>query len=171
MKVFSFCAVLFGTSSACAAAPNVISGSWKQLYSNNYVQLTTEIDWRCIKAYAFQSENETEVYIHKLARLHGGMQIVITPILTAHVEDNQLTIQRPTDPSPVKEDRVYDIHEYSNDTLVITGEDNPALFVWRRDGSLEKNSIDIPRLMAFAADIGFKVRETDIVNTYDKNEC
>jgi hypothetical protein len=134
------------------------------------VQPTSEVDWRCIKAYA--TENDKLVYLHKLARLHGGSQIVATPIYTAHVYDNKITMQHSLIETPVTKDTVYDIHAYSNDTLVITGEGSPALFVWTRDnGGDEGAPVDIARLMAFVDKIGFKLNETDIVKTYDKNTC
>jgi hypothetical protein len=170
MKLFSLCAALFGPAVAWAAASTTpLAGTWKQIFSNKYVQSTMEMDWRCIKAYAMVTDQY--VFIHKIARLHGGSQIVVTPITTAHIDDNKVTVAHPTIQTPVKKDTVYDIHEYSNDTIVITGEDNPALFVWTRDGSHDEDPVDIPRLMAFVDKIGFKLNETDIVKTYDKDTC
>ena len=168
MKILSLCAALSGPAVAWAAAPTSLSGTWKQVFSNRYVQSTSEMDWRCIKAYAMVTDKHA--YIHKLARLHGGPQIVVTPIFTAHVDDGKMTMQHSLIETPVKKDSVYDIHAFTNDTIVITGEDNPALFVWTRDGS-EEDPVDIPRLLAFVDKIGFKLNEADIVQTYDKDTC
>jgi hypothetical protein len=169
MKIFSLCAALSGSAVAWGAASTSLSGTWKQVFSNRYVQSTSEMDWRCIKAYAMVTDKH--VFVHKLARHHGGPQIVGTPSLTAQIDGGKMTRQHSLIETPVKKDSVYDIHAFSNDTIVITGEDNPALFVWTRDGSRDPDPVDIPRHMAFVDKIGFKVNETDIVQTYDENTC
>ena len=170
MKLFPLVAALLGiTTTAWAATSTSLSGTWRQIYSNAYVQTTREVDWRCIKAYVI--ENETGVYIHKIARLHGGPATVVTPVFAVRVKDNKMTVHHTSVETPVKRDTLYDIHEFSNDTVIITGEDNPALYVWTRDGSRDEGGVDIPRLMAFVDKIGFKLNATDIVPTYDKNAC
>jgi hypothetical protein len=99
-------------------------------------------------------------------------QVVVTPVVTADFRNNKITVKgNPrSSNSPVKVDSVYDVHQLSNDTVVITGEDKPALFVWTREGSDER-PLDIPRLVAFADKLGFKINDNQIVPTYDKTNC
>ena len=167
-RVLSFAALLCPT--IARAASNTLTGTWDQVYSNKYVQSTTEMDWKCIKVHAYAQDKQLNIY--KVAHLHGGPQVVITPLVTAHLDNDKINIQKNarSSASPVKKDDTFDVHKYSNDTIIITGDDNPALFVWTREGSQEE-PIDIPRLMAFAETIGFEVDQDQIVSTYNKTTC
>ena len=156
---------------AAAAMPRTFTGTWNQVYSNNYVQTTTEIDWKCIKVYTYLDKN-TDLAIFKVAHLHGGPQVVVTPVVSADLRDNKITVKgnpRASN-SPVKIDSTYDIHPYSNDTVVITGDNNPALYVWTREGS-DEEPVDIPRLLAFADKLGFQLHKDQIVPTYNRTTC
>lgn len=108
----------------------------------------------------------------KVAHLHGGPQVVVTPTVTADLRNDKITVKgNPRSPNtPVKVDSMYDVHTYSNDTMVITGDNNPALYVWTREGS-DEEPVDIPRLLAFVDNLGFQLNKDQIVPTYDKTTC
>ena len=152
------------------AASNTLTGTWHQVYSNKYVGSTTEMDWKCIKVHAHTQGAQLSIY--KVANLHGGPQTIITPLVKAHLDKNKIIMHENarSSASPVKQDVTYDVHTYSNDTVIITGEDNPALFVWTREGSQEE-PVNIPRLMAFVDTIGFQLNADQIVPTYNKATC
>lgn len=149
------------------------AGVYDQVYSNAYVQSTTEMDWKCIQVYVYvnttRDDSTTAVFVHKTAHLHGGPQIVTTPVIETKVANNSMTITS----KATKVTKAYDIHDYSNDTMVITGRDDPALYVWTRQGSRE-DPVDIPRLLVYVQDLGFHVKDpiySKIVSTYDKETC
>lgn len=145
-----------------------LHGTFYQTYSNMYVQSTTEIDWKCIKVYVDSLENPPRIVFHKTASLHGGPLNVTTPTVEAKILDNAFSI-----PSSGLT-KIYDIHDYSTNTLVITGRDTPALYVWNRQGSHDDEPVDIPRLLVYMHDIDFRVHDpfySKIVLTYDDEQC
>ena len=147
------------------AAAISLQGHWNQLYSNKYVQLTTEIDWKCIHVYVNVSESSKEMTYYKKASLHGGPQTVTTPEVHAHLHNDatKFTVS----------DKNYDVHPYSKNTVIITGEDHPSFYVWQ-SSSEEKNDdpVDIPRLMVFVKQLGLEKQPQFSVNnmipTFDK---
>jgi hypothetical protein len=154
------------------ALPIPLDGTWKQTYSNVYVQSTTEIDWHCIQVFVTMTDPAaTQMTFYKKASLHGGPIMVTTPTYEAHLVNDTFTLR----------EKNYDIHPYSNDTYVITGKDDPSMFVWTReddssDDNDEQAPIDVPRLTAFIKKLGIETHTPignygKIVQTYDSNTC
>lgn len=167
MNILTF-VLAFVVQGVCAL-PIPLNGTWKQTYSNVYVQSTTEIDWKCIKVYVKTHDSDSTMTFHKTASLHGGPMMVTTPTFEAHIVKDTFIYKQKT----------YDVHPYSNDTYVITGKDNPSMFVWTRDDGGKINNdesapVDVPRLTAFLNKLGHMdtvSKYRDIVQTYDDASC
>lgn len=170
---------LLATAAATAAVghaydafPN-ITGIYRQTHSNMYVQYTTEIDWKCVQVHVKVDDNATDLEIYKQARLHGGPVTVTTPVQKALLGSNKFTVVVEHNSVPPVNVRSYDIHPYSNDTYVITGEDTPSLYVWQLADSTEE-PVDIARLQTFLKKIGFDIPDPhyrNITATYDPSTC
>ena len=155
-----------------------INGTWNQRFSSMYVQSTTEGDWRCIKVNV-TVDDQNRVSWYKTAHLHGGPLTVTTDTRYAQLHGDKVTVKTHVDALRLKDTKVmmkttsvYDVHSYSNQTLVITGEDDPALYVWTKEGYDE--GIDVPRLHAYLQELGFIVKDDEynfIVETYDNSKC
>lgn len=176
MRLFS---LLLSTLAAVGHAfPNTVlanmTGVYRQTHSNMYVHYTTEIDWKCVQVHVTVDEDAASLEIYKRARLHGGPITVTTPVQKAQVVgDNKFTVITHNALTPVSYLRAYDVHPYSNDTYVITGEDTPSLYVWQLADSSEE-PVDIARLQAFLEKIGFYVPDPHYRNisvTYDLDTC
>lgn len=162
MKIINLCLL----SMLVTGTTGVMNGTWKQLYSNQYVQLTTEIDWKCITVYvSVNDDGSNEMTFYKKAKLHGGPQDVVTPKVHAHLYNNQ------TKYKVSSTNKTYDIHPYSNGTVVITGKNDPSFYVWQRsqDDDDDDDVVDVPRLVVFVKKLG--VREQTYIKTYDKTTC
>ena len=158
----------------CSSLGNAFSieGAYHQTHSNMYVQYTTEIDWKCVKVHA-NVDNDTTLSLQKQARLHGGPVTVMTPIQTAVLGPNKSNFTVETPHSSRFPRQTYDLHWYTNDTVVVTGEETPALFVWQRANTTEE-PVDIARLETFLAEIPFDVPDPiyrKIASTYDRSTC
>lgn len=142
-----------------------LNGTWKQLYSNQYVQLTTEIDWKCIQVYVSVNDDSREMTFYKKAKLHGGPQDVVTPNVHARLYNNQTKYKVSSN------NKTYDIHPYSNDTVVITGVNDPSFYVWQLSDEDDDDDdvVDVPRLVVFVNKLG--LREQTYIKTYDKTTC
>ncbi len=156
------CAAAFWLAS-CHALD--LAGSYRQTYSNLYVQYTTEIDWKCVTVHATVGDAAHRLEIYKKARLHGGPVTITTPVQQASMGPSNFTVAHPK--------RTYDVHAFVNDTVVVTGVETPSLYVWQRSNSSEE-PVDIPRLAAFLDSIHFDVPDTTyrkITATYDVHTC
>lgn len=156
------------TAEGVTASMIDMNGTWNQLYSNQYVQLTTEIDWKCIKVYVSTNDTSNEMTFFKKASLHGGPQYVVTPKVHAKLYND------PTKYKVCSTNKTYDIHHYSNATVVITGKNDPSLYVWQRvseddDDDDDDPVVDVPRLVVFVKKLG--MREQIYVKTYNKTTC
>ena len=153
------------------AQPQSLTGAYLQTYSNMYVQYTTEIDWKCIKVFVSEDKDARFIDIYKEARLHGGPVKVTTPIQRAVLGNANFTVEMPLSSRFPRQS--YGTHWFTNDTLVITGEEVPALYVWQRHNSTEEPA-DIPRLVEFLDKIPFDVPDKtyrEIVSTYNSSSC
>lgn len=145
--------------------PVMTSGTYNQLYTNSYVDATTEIDWKCTKVHVTitkpPNDNDARhIAFHKTANLHGGPQQVRTPTVSGSIEGNTLTLDT----------SVLDIHPYDNDTVVLTGTTNPSFYVWTRSANTSSEPADIPRMMAFANKLGLSA-PVKLVQTYNHTVC
>lgn len=151
------------------AKPISLNGTWLQLYSNGYVQSTSEIDWRCVRVQALV--DGSDLSIQKTASLHGGPISVTSPLIHARLlDDNKFAV-----PTSLRSSVTYDVHVYDNNTVVITAEQTPALYVWTRPFPADDDDpIDVPRLAAFTQRIGFESNDpyyNRIVQTYNNTQC
>jgi hypothetical protein len=152
----------------CLALGLSLAGSYRQTHSNMYVQYTTEIDWKCVMVYATANDEDdpTTLDLYKQARLHGGPVTITTPVQKVEVGPSNLTVAQPLK-------QTYGIHWLNNDTVVITGQETPSLYVWQRSNS-SGEPVDIPRLTAYLTTIPFDVPDAtyrQIRVTYDVENC
>lgn len=153
------------------AAALSLTGAYRQTHSNMYVQYTTEVDWKCVTVHVTADDDAMTLDVYKKARLHGGPVTVITPVQRALLGNNKFTVTTPLSSKFTRQ--TYDVHTFVNDTLVITGEETPSLYVWQRANS-SAEPVDIPRLLAFLRNISFDVPDAtyrEITPTYDVNTC
>lgn len=150
-----------------------MTGLFHQTYSSTYVQSTSEIDWKCVKVHVTPTPRDPAwIEIYKEAHLHGGPATVTTPVQLAQLNGSSFTITTRGIMSPTRV-RTYDVHAYTNDTYVITGKDDPALYVWTRANSTDE-PVDIARLSAYVDELGFDVPDPmyrNITPTYNPKTC
>jgi hypothetical protein len=137
-------------TSALALTTADLTGTWHQVYSNAYIQATTEIDWHCVRVDIAEG-GDGEVVVVKQASLHGGPQNVTTPAFRARLVDGH-RLAPAVAVSNLRGAAAFDLHPYPNDTLVVTGVAEPALFVWTREGKPAPPAGDVE---VFAKDLGF----------------
>lgn len=181
MKIRTLLAFL-GLLVAASALPakTMMNGTWLQLFSNNYVQTTTEVDWKCITVHVDTFvHDENRFVLFKTAKLHGGPQMVITPVVQGTWEgtsDDAPSFTLTTATSLTSTQTGYDVHRYNNHTLVITGKTKPALYVWTRGRGRgdDAEPVDIPRLMTYIQDLGVQTNDThynNMLQTYNDTDC
>jgi len=56
-------------STAAVLTPSMLNHTWTQVYSTYYIQSSSEIDWKCVKA--FITVSNSTIAIKKKALLHG----------------------------------------------------------------------------------------------------
>lgn len=103
-------------------------GRWDQVYSNYYIQSTSEIDWKCITVDLNLTDDDNKILMSKTASLHGG-PIFIRTINTTIAEVTSNVWQMGKIPFILR--KTDDERSY----LVLTGLDNLSLFVWARNAS------------------------------------
>ncbi len=174
-----FASVLFFVVSVVSSesAPLLTTGTYNQLYTNAYVDSTTEIDWKCTQVHVTVHDDNhgVRVVYHKTAQLHGGPQTVKTPTFAGRLIGGTLT-------SNASE---WDLHSYNPETLVLTGTTNPSMYVWTRSTSSSESEsesesesdsgnsgepADIPRLMVFVTKLGLRA-PLRLVPTYNDTAC
>lgn len=173
-------------ASALALTTADLAGTWRQLYSNAYVQATAEIDWACVEVaveVAAAPDGDGGLTVAKRARLHGGPLNVTTPALPAQLVDgHRLVFPHAATivvhnlrgaPVPIKVDRVFDLHAYQPDTLVLTGANDPALMVWARG----PKATEIPPqadIEAYVQNLGFRPDDpayAKVLPSYNATAC
>jgi hypothetical protein len=113
-----------------------LKGSWIQIYSNYYVQTTSEIDWKCVTI-NLTPINESLVKINKTASLHGISSNIISKetkySVTLNANDTVLTSGK----------QVLSIRKWGSrddnktlDYLILTHSNNISLFVWTQNFQL-----------------------------------
>lgn len=166
MFLRSFIAFLLAPTAAVS-----LTGSYRQTHSNMYVQYTSEIDWKCVKVHATADDDNMVLDLYKEAKLHGGPVTVVTPVQRAILTKDKFTVATPMSSKFTRQS--YDLHWYDNDTLVVTGEQTPALYVWQRANSSAEPA-DIARITAYLRNISFDVPDPtyrEIKPTYDVKTC
>ena len=121
----SFLTCLIPTVSA------LLIGEWQQVYSDNFVQTTTEIDWYCVNV-SVEVKPFSILTVTKNAFLHGGDTEYESLPDVMTLEDGLVTIG-----GRAFIDRYGDSNP---NTTVLTGLDNLSLFVWTRNSSAFYNS-------------------------------
>lgn len=97
-------------------------GTWVQPLSNYYVQTTSEIDWKCVKADFYREHGN--LYLVKTAYLHDpstGSNVTTVPALVTFDTANS-TMTLSSD--------VLDIRYASEHIVVVTGRTTPSVYVW-----------------------------------------
>ena len=171
-------------ASALALTTADLAGTWRQAYSNAYVQATAEIDWGCVEVdIEVPDEAAGQLVLRKRALLHGGPQNVTTPAFPARLADGHKLVFPSAAtvvvhtlrgaPVSIKADRVFDLHSYDNDTLVVTGANDPALLVWTK-GAAAAQSPSKADIEAYVQALGFRPEDPDYATvspTYNATAC
>jgi len=123
---------------AAGVAPTLRAGSWVQLLSDQFVQATTEMDWHCVRAVIIpvRETNATTVYhLIKAARLHSpDGPLVKTPAVEISLEEDGQRLRMYH--SLLLSGEPYQhfmVRNRTSDLLVLTGENEPSLYVYVRD--------------------------------------
>lgn len=134
-----------------------LSGKWIQVLSNKYVQETTEINWSCVTA-EFQPRPSTsnsfqEFILVKRAFVYPANNVTVT---CQHLiwDDFELRIFHPI--SQTQASKCYQIRELTNNILVMTGEDEPSLYVYTRNLQEYKKK-DESRIVKYLKVLGYIV--------------
>lgn len=154
------------------AATVTLHGKWNQLFSNLYVYRTSEVDWKCVRV--FVDVNGSTMSFYKRASLHGGPVDVTTPVLHTTLMNDKFAV-----PTSFRSSITFNVHPYNNHTVIVTGEEVPALYAWVRPDAVDRDNdddqvLDVPRLLAFVKHIGFASRDPSddvLVETYDRKAC
>jgi hypothetical protein len=135
-----------GTRAQNDDAVDSIQGSWLQIYSNRYVQTTSEIDYHCVRA-VVASVPDTPiptVTIHKKAYQHGNM---LQPVEWTHTYT--VTLQNESWPSlqdnlllePINKKSPLVVplwlREISPHYLLWSGLDNKTMLVWSHSSIMD----------------------------------
>lgn len=164
-------------TAAANTAPPHVNGTWRQVYTNTFVQGTTEIDWRCVVV-DVTLVNGSRADIRKSARLHGGPVIIN---VTTHVEFDESTLAFRKDvgmfaPSlrSMPTHLTYNLHPFDNQTWVITGQEEPSVVVWTQDEGSGSEPQDISRLSEYLEELDFDPPDDEykkLILTYDTTLC
>jgi len=141
----------------------ILDGDYYQIYSNRYVQMTSEIDIKCINV-SIRTDTDTEnVVITKTGYVHGlkATPYNITyrfkeiPPVVLYLPDIILEVR---DVGPLKE------------YIIVTGHDNLSLYVWVKDigrfNRMYKTIVD-DRIEAWSYNDEFK---TPMIS-YNASQC
>jgi hypothetical protein len=158
---------------ALLATPSLLlNGTWHETYSNNYVQTTSQVDWKCVVVHV-RVDDDGDMTLQKTASLHGGPINMTSPLVRTKLQGNTFAT-----PTSFRSSVTYDVHPYDNRTVVITGEEVPAMYVWTRppesDDEDDYDPVDVPRILAFAEKLGFHSSDryyNEMVQTYDARSC
>jgi hypothetical protein len=124
-----------GVWSTGVASP-LPSGTFFQVVSNRFVQSTSEIDWACVTVHIV-GDDWGQTWVTKSAFLQDdGMSGVILHTVPSLAEagDNQTVSLTHRDVLGFVT-TVYDARSISDRLIVVTGREDPSLFVWVRDVS------------------------------------
>lgn len=115
-----------------------LRGPWVQTYSDYFVQMTTEIDWHCVRV-NFTDPVTQSMYLEgslvvtKDALLHSpldGPRVTSPPkIVSVDAEGSTMTLW-------VNEASVtYDVRMAEDDLVVVTGATDPSVYVWTKNAT------------------------------------
>jgi len=136
MKFLNFYIIFnFFIAKNLALNDTLITGKWYQLWSNRYVQETSEIDWNCVKLEINYINN---LYtFNKSAIIHNNHNINIKKNITyiwSEKDDKFYPYPYQTIVNPIVEIKIFgEISNNQYDYLVLTGKDNLSMFTIVRD--------------------------------------
>lgn len=117
-----------------------ITGEWQQVYSDYFVQSTTEIDWFCVNVTIEETYDEDVLTLTKRAYLHGGdIDMASFPRLITTFDSGLTWI--------IGAQQFINRYNGSKENVtVLTGIDGLSLFVWTRNktaflGSSEEKEV------------------------------
>lgn len=168
MSFFGFRLLVFGLSLFMGAPFHLkgsveklpIEGSWYQIYSNFYVQSTSEIDYRCVTVRANQTKTG-DIIIQKQALEHGNSRLplnwsqfysVLWQTEDHTVLDDNLVLV-PSSNNSALTVPIWVRHAES-DYIIWTGKDNKTLFVW----SHSIDNLSNPKILTKLAELDFTGR-------------
>jgi hypothetical protein len=93
-----------------------------------YVQTTSEVDWKCVTVSLTEPEPGVLTMV-KSARLHSASDGVTVDSYPANytIKDDHLV---PYPPESTRRNRSFLIREAGPDLVVLTGRDDPSVYVW-----------------------------------------
>lgn len=164
-KLFVFLAVF---PFARAAPPQNLTGDWFQVWSDHYVQSTTEIDWKCVVARMEESlEGGWELTKH--ARLHSVVGPRVTTPTTRMVWKEAEAEFEVRSKAATAATTTYRLRELTPDAWVLTGNEDPSLYVFTKDVDTFWKDKEVPLLAQLDA-WGYTDKYKTPLRSYDA-EC
>lgn len=139
-----------------------IIGSWIQLYSSYFVQVTTEIDWKCVNATVLDLSVDTLMLV-KHASLHGSDYYV----------ESYPTILRVIDDYTLQDTKniTYGIHTPIPRYVIMSGLEDQALYVWMSP-SYHPQDKDLEIIQQEVENMGFNNSTyTKLLESYSFESC
>lgn len=134
----------------CVAAKpfsDLLKGEWIQIYSNYFVQSTTEIDWKCVRISIAGNNNALNVTTK--AFVHGIPSEDISILHTYNVStasDNTTILTNQKEKLRIRKSGL--LEENNLDYVVLTPANNISLYVWTRNFSRFMNEYNTDVLKA-----------------------
>jgi len=100
----------------------LVGDDWIQVYSNRYVQESTEVGWKCVKVNISSHHNDT-LFISKSALLENN-----TPI-----SSNLTLVPNSTTLFKSNENEIYQLRDCNENYILWTLNDDMSLFIWTRN--------------------------------------
>lgn len=110
---------------------SMLAGNWSQVVSNYYVQSTTEVDWKCVTVHV-DVQDPASIAVAKTAFLHSPKygRLYTTPTQIYSMTEDTLVTRVPGE--SLRRSRSYLIRSASADLVVLTGIEDPAVYVWSK---------------------------------------
>ncbi len=159
---------------SCLVRGFEIAGPWIQPLSNNYVQQTTEVDWKCVQVEMIPRDKD-QWWMIKTANVHGLSALTIFPAqqLTYLPHKNVVHISYSTDRRTLRSlvtnvTYVYTVRYFNDSTMVVlTGDPEPSVFVWVRPWA----SVSLPDIVAKLHQWAYTGTDKEPQSTIDPSLC